>query len=69
MTTSLDWYALCAVILFYKMFLTSLYQAYFRFKYMRFKNTEDAHLLGKLAYQDEHPQVQRAAQVWHNDWV
>jgi len=67
MQTPLHWYALCAMLLFVKMFALSLYQGWHRISKRTFRNPEDAGFLGKAAAADELPQVQRAARAWLND--
>ncbi len=67
MNTPLDGYALCAVILFFKMFSISLFQGYHRIGKGKFKNPEDAAFSGKAPVAEELPQVQRAARAWAND--
>ena len=67
MDTPLDWYALCAVVLFFKMFSISLFQGYHRIGQGKFRNPEDAAFSGKAPVAEELPQVQRAARAWAND--
>lgn len=67
METSLDWYAMCAVLLFFKMLGLSLYQGYHRIGKGRYKNPEDAAFVGKTPVSEELPQVQRAQRAWQND--
>jgi uncharacterized MAPEG superfamily protein len=67
MTESLYWYAVCAVILFLKMFAISAYQGVHRFRSMSFRNPEDARAAGRAPVAEEVPQVRRAAQAWLND--
>ncbi|WP_447556062.1 MAPEG family protein [Vreelandella sp. EE22] len=61
------WYALAAVLLFVKMWATSLYQGYQRISKMTFKTPEDARMAGKEPAQEELPQVQKAGKAWSND--
>jgi glutathione S-transferase len=63
----LYWYAVCAVILFAKMFAISTYQGLHRFRSMSFRNPEDARAVGRAPVTEEVPQVRRAAQAWLND--
>lgn len=60
-------YALCTVFLFFKMFLISAYQGYYRIKNKAFKNKEDAGFLRVSAQTVELPQVVKAQQAWLND--
>lgn len=61
------WYALSAVLLFFKMLAIAVYQGFHRIGKMTFKTPEDAAFVGKEAAKEELPQVQRAAQAWPND--
>ncbi|MCH8498801.1 MAG: MAPEG family protein [Marinobacter sp.] len=61
------WYALSAVLLFFKMFALSAYQGFHRISKQTFKTPEDAAFVGKAAASEELPQVQRAARAWLND--
>jgi uncharacterized MAPEG superfamily protein len=63
----LYWYALCAVVLFGKMLVLSLFQGYYRIGKGKFKNPEDARVTGREPVDEELPQVQRAARAWLND--
>ena len=67
MTSALQAYALCVVVLFLKMFLVSCYQGYHRLRFVAFTNSEDAAVFGRVAQAAERPQVIRAAKVWAND--
>ena len=67
MESPLHWYALCAVVLFFKMFAISLYQGFHRIGRQHFRNPEDAAFVGRTAAPEELPQVQRAARAWLND--
>lgn len=67
METPLHWYALSAVLLFFKMFGISLFQGWFRISRQQFKTPEDAAFVGKPPAAEELPQVQRAAKAWAND--
>lgn len=61
------WYAVASVLLYVKMFATSLYQGFHRITKMTFKTPEDAALAGKTPAQEELPQVQKAGKAWSND--
>jgi glutathione S-transferase len=61
------WYALAAVLLFFKMLAIAVYQGFHRIGKMTFKTPEDAAFVGREAAKEELPQVQRAAQAWSND--
>jgi len=67
MESTLHWYALCVVVLFFKMFAISLYQGFHRIGRQHFRNPEDAAFVGRAAAEEELPQVQRAARAWLND--
>jgi glutathione S-transferase len=67
MDTPLDWFALCCVLLFAKMFAISLVQGWHRIGSQRFVNQEDAGLVGRDPAVEELPQVERAARAWRND--
>jgi len=67
MDDSTYWYALAAVLLFFKMFAISAYQGFHRIGKLTFKTPEDAAMVGREAAKEELPQVQRAAQAWLND--
>ena len=67
MESTLHWYALCVVVLFFKMFAISLYQGFHRIGRQQFCNPEDAAFVGRAAAPEELPQVQRAARAWRND--
>ena len=67
MSSALQAYALCVVVLFLKMFLVSCYQGYHRLRFVAFTNPEDAAVFGRVAQAAERPQVIRAAKVWAND--
>lgn len=67
MNNSVEWYALAAVLLFFKMLAISLYQGFHRIRNRRFVTPEDAALIGRPAATEELPQVQRASQAWRND--
>lgn len=67
MEQAVFWYAICAVVLFVKMFSVSVYQGYYRISRMTFNIPEDAALVDRTAAADELSQVQRAARVWLND--
>lgn len=67
MDEAVYWYALATVLLFAKMFATSLYQGFQRITKMTFKTPEDAALAGKAPAQEELPQVQKAGKAWSND--
>lgn len=67
METPLHWYALSAVLLFFKMFGISLYQGWHRISRKQFKTPEDAAFAGSAPAAEELPQVQRAAKAWAND--
>lgn len=67
MDDAVYWYAMAAVLLFFKMLAIAAYQGYHRIGKMTFKTPEDAAFVGKQAAQEELPQVQRAARAWSND--
>ncbi len=67
METSLYWYSLCVVALFFKMFALSAYQGFHRIGRRTFVNLEDAEVFNKPPASEELPQVQRAAKAWLND--
>lgn len=67
MSSALQVYALCVVVLFLKMFLVSCYQGYHRLRFVAFTNPEDAAVFRRIAQAVERPQVIRAAKVWAND--
>jgi glutathione S-transferase len=67
MDTPLDWFALCCVLLFAKMFAISLVQGWHRIGRQRFVNPEDAGFVGRTPATEELPQVERAARAWRND--
>ncbi|WP_085728744.1 MAPEG family protein [Pseudomonas sp. R37(2017)] len=67
MSTVLSVYALCVVVLFFKMFAISCYQGFYRITRMTFKNAEDAKLVGRTPSAEELPQVARAKNAWLND--
>jgi uncharacterized MAPEG superfamily protein len=67
MDTPLDWFALCCVMLFAKMFAISLVQGWHRIGRLRFVNPEDAAVVGRAPASEEQPQVERAARAWRND--
>lgn len=67
MSSALQVYALCVVVLFLKMFLVSCYQGYHRLRFVAFTNPEDAAVFRRVAQAAERPQVIRAAKVWAND--
>lgn len=60
--------ALCAVVLFVKMFAISLYQGWWRIGQGAFTNPEDAATFSTNApLAEDLPAVQRAAACWRND--
>ena len=67
MSSALQAYALCVVVLFLKTFLVSCYQGYHRLRFVAFTNPEDAAVFRRIAQDVERPQVIRAAKVWAND--
>ncbi|MFJ4453915.1 MAPEG family protein [Pseudomonas sp. NPDC089392] len=67
MSSGLQVYGLCVVVLFLKMFLVSCYQGYHRLRFLAFTNPEDAAVFKRAAQAAERPQVLRAARVWAND--
>jgi glutathione S-transferase len=67
MDIALHWFAICTVVLFFKMLALSFYQGYHRIGKASFKVPEDARLMGRTALTEELPQVQRAARAWMND--
>lgn len=60
-------YALCAVVLFFKMWALSLVQGIGRLRAKAFVIAEDARLLGGEPAAQEAPIVQRASRAWRND--
>ena len=70
---SLNYWILCAFILFGKMWMNSLVQGYFRMSNKQFVIPEDAEVFGRLTgskfapSKEEHPMVQRASNCWRND--
>ena len=67
MDTPLDWFALCCVLLFAKMFAISLVQGWHRIGRRRFVNPEDAGFVGAVPAAQELEAVERAARAWRND--
>lgn len=67
MSSALQVYALCVVVLFLKMFLVSCYQGYHRLRLLAFTNPEDAAVFKRAAQVAERPQVLRANKAWAND--
>jgi glutathione S-transferase len=67
MSTVLYTYALCVVVLFFKMLAISCYQGFYRISRLTFKNPEDAKLVGRTSSAQELPQVIRGQQAWLND--
>lgn len=67
MEPALYWYAVCAVVLFLKMFALSGYQGFHRIGKGVFTNPEDAGTFGRPPATEDLPQVQRAARAWRND--
>lgn len=67
MSSALNVYALCVVVLFLKMFAVSCYQGLFRIRFRAFTNTEDAAVFNRFAREKELAQVTRAARAWAND--
>lgn len=67
MKDALDVYAVCVVVLFFKMFAVSCYQGYFRLRHVAFTNPEDAAVFRRQPEPDECRQVIRAAKAWAND--
>ena len=67
MEEAVFWYAVASVLLYVKMFATSLYQGFQRISKKTFKTPEDAALVGKAPAQEELPQVQKAGKAWSND--
>lgn len=67
MNSALAVYALCVVVLFFKMFVVSCYQGYYRLRFVAFTNAEDAAVFKRNAQEAERPEVARAARVWAND--
>lgn len=67
MDTVLDWFAVCAVLLFLKMFALSLMQGYHRIGKRQFPNPEDAAVVGRRPVTEDLPEVQRAQRAWRND--
>jgi glutathione S-transferase len=67
MEPTLYWYSLSVVVLFFKMFVLSAYQGFYRLSRKVFVNPEDAHVFKKSVAEEELPQVRRAAKAWLND--
>ncbi len=67
MSSVLSVYAICVVILFFKMLAISGYQGYFRLRFVIFTNPEDAAVFKQSAHAEERPEVTRGAQAWRND--
>ncbi|WEK28076.1 MAG: MAPEG family protein [Candidatus Pseudomonas phytovorans] len=67
MSSALQVYALCVVVLFLKMLLISCYQGCYRLRLLAFTNPEDAAVFNRAAQAVERPQVLRAAKAWTND--
>ena len=67
MDETVYWFSLATVLLFFKMFATSAYQAFHRIGKKTFKTPEDAAFVGQKPAKEELPQVQRAAKAWLND--
>lgn len=67
MSSALNVYALCVVVLFLKMFAVSCYQGFFRIRSRAFTNTEDAAFFNRIAREKELAQVTRATKAWVND--
>lgn len=67
MDETVYWFALATVLLFFKMFATSGYQAYHRIGKKTFSIPEDAAFAGQKPASEELPQVRRAAKAWMND--
>ncbi len=67
-TPELKIYALCTVILFYKMWGTGLYQALSRVKAKKFTNEEDAKSFGGELTDKEIPQIEKAYKAYRNDF-
>jgi glutathione S-transferase len=67
MSSVLSTYALCVVVLFFKMLAISCYQGFYRISRLTFKNPEDARLVGRTSSAEELPQVIRGQQAWLND--
>ncbi|HYC55507.1 MAG TPA: MAPEG family protein [Candidatus Binatia bacterium] len=59
-------YAITCVLLFFKMTINSILQAYHRIGRRHFVHAEDAKYFGGTSGEDL-PQVQRASAVWRND--
>ena len=64
---ALEWYAICVVVLFLKMFALSSYQAVHRIGRRVFTNPEDAKYFGTDVAPEELEPVRRAARAWAND--
>lgn len=67
MDNAVEWYALCAVMLFVKMLAISVYQGFYRISRLTFVTPEDAALVGRQSSAEELSQVQRASRAWLND--
>ncbi|MEA5582673.1 MAPEG family protein [Nodularia harveyana UHCC-0300] len=65
--SALDWYSLCVVVLFLKMFALSAYQGFYRISRREFVNPEDSAVFNQPPAKEDLPQVQRAAKAWLND--
>ncbi|GAA3928585.1 MAPEG family protein [Litoribacillus peritrichatus] len=69
----LKYWVISAVVLFLKMSANSVIQGFYRMKYQRFVNPEDAKAFGALIgksvenYSEDHPMAVRAAGCWRND--
>ncbi len=67
MNNVLSVYALCVVVLLFKMLAISCYQGYFRLRFVTFTNPEDAAVFKQSAHAEERQEVARGAQAWRND--
>ncbi|MFV3405840.1 MAPEG family protein [Pseudomonas sp. NY15463] len=67
MSSALSVYAICVVLLFFKMLALSCYQGYFRLRYLAFTHAEDAAVFKRPVQPAERPEVVRAMHAWRND--
>ncbi|NER61380.1 MAPEG family protein [Pseudomonas sp. MAFF212428] len=67
MSDALSVYALCTLVLCFKMFAVSCYQGYWRLRFVAFTNPEDAAVFKQRPQPAERYEVARAARAWAND--
>lgn len=67
MSSLLQLFALCVLVLFIKMLAISCYQGFFRLRHRAFTNPEDAGFFRRQANVQELLPVSRAAKAWAND--